>query len=437
MIDGAFTAARVAHFAATMLLQGCLVVQFLLAYRVLMADAKRDRFVQQFFDVTAAAAWIVAIASAAAWLLLLSAELADSSVYEALSDGTTWTLLTQTQFGWAWIARALGFVLLAVVLPIANRSSVAKLSAIVFALALSGSLAWSGHAAATPGTAGALHLGADVLHLIASGFWLGGLLPFAMLLAARPDAAADLTRRFSSLATLSVLILLPTGIVNGWMILPSINALTGTLYGELLLAKIVAFLLMLAFAGVNRFVLTPQLASPHSENARTRLIIHSGCEIVLGLAILALVGVLGTLTPKPDDDSMHGRDHAELRALVPAAKEAQRHSPPQHRPDRENCKTASDGRRARWPDFGDAVAGESRVARSYPRGRPGPCPHRFGLSTACWSHVSATTIYKSAEGVGSLVSTGGWLEGPRSGRSSIAIRSARPQAPTKAQAANT
>jgi putative copper export protein len=40
------------------------------------------------------------------------------------------------------------------------------------------------------------------------------------------------------------------------VILGGIDALTGTLYGRLLIAKVGLFLLMLAFAGVNRFVLT-------------------------------------------------------------------------------------------------------------------------------------------------------------------------------------
>jgi putative copper export protein len=153
---------------------------------------------------------------------------------------------------------------------------------------------------------GDLHLTADILHLLASGIWLGGLLPFVLLLATLPNAAAEITHRFSSLATISVLILLPSGIVNGWMILGSIAALLGTLYGELLLGKIALFLLMLVFAGVNRFVLTPQLAmKDQPERARAHLIIHSGCEIALGLAILVIVGVLGTLTPMEEHAQQH------------------------------------------------------------------------------------------------------------------------------------
>jgi len=352
VIEVALPAARAVHFAATLLIEGWVLFQFVVGPSVTRRAAK-DVF-GNLSSRTVGLAWILAMASGTAWWLLLAAQIEGSSIAEALSDGTAWALLTQTQFGWSWIARAIGFLLFAIAFTYANRTGAehAGLNAVRLAFALTGSLAWSGHGAATPGVLGHVHLAADLSHLMASGMWLGGLLPFAALLLLEPQAAADTTRRFSMLATLSVLILLPTGIINGFAILPSLDALTGTLYGRLLLAKLALFGLMLAFAAVNRFALTPRLASSNSANARSRLIIHSGCEIALGLAILSLVGVLGTLTPMQPTEKHH---HAAL-----------------------NYST---------------VAGGS--------------------------------------GGGSIV------PGPRSGRSSIAIRQIMPQIATKAQAANT
>jgi copper resistance protein D len=307
VIEAALPAARAVHFAATLLIEGCIVFQFLVAAPALGGRTKDDAGFATFVYRTLIGAWIVAVLSGAAWLCLLAAELADTSVTEAVSDGTAWILLTQTQFGWSWIARGVGFVLLAINLPISNRNRFARIAAAVLAIGLTGSLAWSGHGAATPGAKGTLHLAADILHLIASGIWLGGLLPFVMLLKLRPDSAAETARRFSSLATACVLVLAASGIVNAWMMLGGIDALTGTFYGRLLLAKVGLFLLMLAFAGVNRFVLTPRLATSNlTDNARSRLVIHSGCEIALGLAILALVGLLGTLSPMPEEPHQHG-----------------------------------------------------------------------------------------------------------------------------------
>src|SRR3546814_14315017 len=49
------------------------------------------------------------------------------------------------------------------------------------------SLAWSGHGAATEGGAGMVHLGADILPLLAAGAWVGAL-PALLIMAsaARP-----------------------------------------------------------------------------------------------------------------------------------------------------------------------------------------------------------------------------------------------------------
>jgi putative copper resistance protein D len=72
-------------------------------------------------------------------------------------------------------------------------------------------------------------------------------------------------------------------------------------YGQLLLLKIAAFAIMVGFAMVNRLWLTPRLAltsnaeaNPHALSALRR---NTLIEIVLGLAIFAIVGVLGTLHP--------------------------------------------------------------------------------------------------------------------------------------------
>jgi putative copper resistance protein D len=308
VIEGALPAARAVHFAATLLIEGCLVFQFLVAAPALGAGTKDAADFPRFVYRTVIAAWIVAVLTGAAWLFLLSAELTDTSVAEAVSDGTTWTLLTQTQFGWEWIARAAGFLLLAILLGTQPETPLipAQAGPVALSLALTGSLAWSGHGAASAGAEGDLHLAADILHLIASGIWLGGLLPFVIKLRLHPDSAAAISRHFSSVATASVLVLVATGIINAWVILPGLDALTGTLYGRLLLAKLGLFLLMLAFAGVNRFVLTPRLAIANlSGLARSRLSVQSRCEIALGLAILALVGVLGTLSPMPQEQQHH------------------------------------------------------------------------------------------------------------------------------------
>ena len=100
---------------------------------------------------------------------------------------------------------------------------------------------------------------------------------------------------------ISVAALILSGIVNACILIGSFRALLVTDYGQLLLLKIVAFVVMVVFAAVNRFRLTPQLALVTNAQAHTSalsaLTRNTLIEIALGLAIFAVVGVLGTLHP--------------------------------------------------------------------------------------------------------------------------------------------
>jgi putative copper resistance protein D len=98
------------------------------------------------------------------------------------------------------------------------------------------------------------------------------------------------------LATVSVALILLTGIVNSWVLVGSIAGLTSSLYGRLLLAKIWLFAMMLGFAAFNRIGLTPRLPNEVPRAAR-QLVINSCIELGLGIAVLAIVGVLGVLQP--------------------------------------------------------------------------------------------------------------------------------------------
>src|SRR5262249_42754261 len=107
--------------------------------------------------------------------------------------------------------------------------------------------------------------------------------------------------RFSTLGMISVAALILSGIVNAWILVGSFRALLATDYGQLLLVKIVAFVVMVGFAAVNRFWLTPRLAlvtnAQAHTNALSALTRNTLIEIALRLAIFAVVGVLGTLHP--------------------------------------------------------------------------------------------------------------------------------------------
>jgi putative copper resistance protein D len=149
--------------------------------------------------------------------------------------------------------------------------------ALASGLGLVAGIAWTGHAGSTAGDWANLHLTADVLHLVAAAAWLGGLVPLALLLsqARRNEAhawaslASQAARRFSILGIVSVGIIISTGIVNAWILVGSIEGLIATEYGRLLMLKLFLFIIMLVYAAINRFLLTPDLALSSDDNARS------------------------------------------------------------------------------------------------------------------------------------------------------------------------
>ena len=238
-------------------------------------------------------ALVVALASGAAWLALLAADIYGAPLVEVCLHGGLWQVLTGTRFGAVWSARLAIALLLAILLlwPALRWLQLAAAAALIAPLAL------IGHAGATPGGAGQLHLASDMVHLIAAGAWLGGLPALALLLSApRPPKglAARAASRFSMLGIASVGALLLSGLINSWMLLSGPRDLIATDYGRLLFLKIALFAAMLAIAAVNRFHLTPQLASARARRALMR---NSLAETALGAGVLLLVGALGTMQP--------------------------------------------------------------------------------------------------------------------------------------------
>ena len=113
--------------------------------------------------------------------------------------------------------------------------------------------------------------------------------------------ALDAARRFSILGIVSVVALVATGAINVWILVGSFQALIVADYGRVLMLKLGVFAVMLAFAAVNRYHLTPRLSISCSEAAQSealgQLTRNSAIETVLGLAILAIVALLGTMHP--------------------------------------------------------------------------------------------------------------------------------------------
>jgi putative copper resistance protein D len=148
------------------------------------------------------------------------------------------------------------------------------------------------------------------MHLLASGVWLGGLIPLASLLrqCRRNDDATSLaiareaTRRFSNLALASVLMLIGTGIYNAWNLVGGFAPLFGTVYGKLLLAKLGLLMPLLAIGAANLLLLKPRVAAANApagdtKSALRKLHRNVIIEVSLGVVILLIVGHMGITPP--------------------------------------------------------------------------------------------------------------------------------------------
>ena len=243
-------------------------------------------------------------------LALLAAAMAGAPLWPVDQEAVG-MLLSGSATGTAWEARVAALVVASIAaLVAAGRAALLGLVAFAAGVALA-TLAWAGHGAMDGGAVGWVHVGADILHLLAGGAWAGALLGL-VLLVARPAGRVDaahltLTHRalhgFGLVGTIMVGTIAVTGIVNAWLLVGVANLpnLAATVYGQLLIAKLVLFGAMLTLASFNRFRLTPAFersitAVDHHgalRGLRRSLAVEASCAV----AILALVAWLGTLEP--------------------------------------------------------------------------------------------------------------------------------------------
>ena len=293
-------ATRAVHFAATAMMVGNIVFGTLIAMPVLRSEPATAATLRVHLTRLSWFGLVMAMISGAIWLMLQAASMSGLPLDEALTADVLSTIVTETQFGEVTTLRACIAVCLAICL-VCDRAAIARSLGLVASLAFAATLAWTGHAGSTLGRVGYLHLAADALHVLAAAAWIGGLVPLILFLTTvrdnrSPLLARDAVGRFSTMGIISVATLVLTGAINTVILVGSVRGLIATEYGQLLLIKLGVFAFMLTFATVNRLSLTPRLGKS-GDGARASLMRNSAIELVLGLVIFAIVGLLGTLHP--------------------------------------------------------------------------------------------------------------------------------------------
>jgi len=105
--------------------------------------------------------------------------------------------------------------------------------------------------------------------------WFGGLVFLVLELRRRrrsgdPRGSALLVTRFSTVASLGVVLAATTGALLGRSQLGSLDALGATPYGRALLAKLACVALVLALGAYNRLFLVPAIDRTDARRAWTR-----------------------------------------------------------------------------------------------------------------------------------------------------------------------
>jgi copper transport protein len=284
---------------------------------------------RQFVKLSGWALALLAMTTFAALVLQTSA-VTDSGFTEALSPARLYRVLTRTNYGGPWLLQAATVAALALVLflmarragettdgrHLNNTSNQGLLWAGVIVTALMMlALSLTGHARAA---AAEYHFTvfSDWLHLVAAGFWVGGLFHLALVMTSvifglegskRLRVLERAIPLFTRLAVASTVVIALTGVYNSWIHVDRLSALWSTPYGEALLVKIILFIVMVALGGVSTFVLHPKAkrliegddgAATHEHLKLDRSFYRAvRLEAALGILVLLAAAVLVFLQP--------------------------------------------------------------------------------------------------------------------------------------------
>lgn len=266
------------------------------------------------------AAWLVAVVSAAATLLLQGPYVAGVPL-DGVADLALLGDTVQTHFGLLLIAR-LALLVLAVVLAARLKTVPSKQIPVVIGFGYALALTWSGTGHAAAGRLPAVTVMIDAAHLTAGALWLGGLAVLAgcTLGAARKQAddVVPAVSRFSRTAGGAVAVLGVTGLAQAWLKLDEFGL--GTEYFSVLVFKVAVFGLLLWLASLSRSFVRNRLLAPATtgkaeQRRRDQRATLSGLRRSVGWEAGTAVVVLG-LTAALVSIPPGGHDHGPSTAAA-------------------------------------------------------------------------------------------------------------------------
>jgi len=216
----------------------------------------------------------------------------------------------QTTFGTSWLIRMIfTIILLGIWFWMDRKKEITKMNQIpmlVLSLVLIGTSSMIGHGAAS-GEMAAVAL--DYVHNLVAAIWIGGIIYFVFTLLPTFSNLEKITNekmslvmipRFSIVFVIAVGIVIITGPTLMWILESNVELITESIYGKLIIAKIVIASIMVGLGGFFQYRL--QKSAEDSLNSRSfsvhrKLRKSLKVDVVLGIVLLGVVALLanGTL----------------------------------------------------------------------------------------------------------------------------------------------
>jgi copper transport protein len=243
-------------------------------------------------------------------ILLQGAEAAGLSLWGSIKWPVISNVLS-SRFGWVWVMRAALFAVSLAGLGLRRKR--------FFRVWL---VAVSAYAVVAPALAGHASIQspvwvffpADVAHVLAASVWVGGIacIVLALPLATRavpPEQRTgilvEVLGRFSPVALGAVAVLAVTGVVQAYIDVRSVNALTHSTYGELVLLKTGLLGLLIGLGAINRERVIPtlrRLVQAGSTPGETGVLLRrtTGAELAAMACVFAATAALVAFAPPID-----------------------------------------------------------------------------------------------------------------------------------------
>ncbi len=229
-------------------------------------------------------AWLIAAIGSAAVIVVQLAD-AEVGLGQALD----------TSFGPAIVIRSAPLVVAGAGISLTwLRRQGSRAGLVLVALGASGAMVADvllSHAAA--GNNPVLDIPVQVIHVVAVGLWLGGLLGLLVNLRRGPDeTTARLASRFSRLATVGIAVVALSGLLRAIAEVGTLDHLVSTDFGKLVIAKSALLGVLALFGAINHFRHVP--AAGRALAGLRRL---GSAELLVGGTVLLLSASLVNLAP--------------------------------------------------------------------------------------------------------------------------------------------